>query len=97
MDIEHEESKNEAILLEDIFLHKLDVCSEFIIFTTWNSNKILAYSLKNRNIIEITALKNTNSFVMSMKIIKNLNKSKYLSISISDGTLLLYKISKTFF
>jgi len=99
MDIDYEESRNhvvvEKVLLKDVFLHKFDVCREFIIFTTWDSNKINAYSFKNKKIIEITTLSNENSFVMSMKILKDHNKTKYLSISISDGTLLIYKIDNS--
>lgn len=90
--MQNELDDNEEIVLREFSIDKFVVSNDLLIFTIWNSNKLIAFDFKDKNYHEIDILRNPNSFVINLKIIKSPDKLKYVMTSTSDGTLMIYKI-----
>ncbi len=71
-------------------ISKYDICEDFIVFTTWDSNKTYAYSLHDNYTFEMHRIENEKVFVTGLVIFNSPNNSKFISISSSDGTLLIF-------
>jgi len=90
MDIEFDICNLKKVIFNEINISQFDICKDYIIFSTWDSNKIFAYSKKFNQLTEVFCLKDSKAFVIGIVIISNPSKSKYLAISTSEGILYIF-------
>ena len=73
----------------------LDVCKKFLIFSSWDSNKLGIYSFSNKklNYIDLIGDFINFMFISSIQIIK-INEEYNIFLSLSFGKLILIKLNK---
>ena len=81
------------IILENVMISAMDISLDYIIYSTWDSNKIKIFSIKTKIKKDFLEVEEEN-FVNSIVVIKS-DGMKFLFIALSSGKLLFYKfISK---
>ena len=95
IDIKQRKIIEKKIILNNISISAFDICKKFMIFSSWDNNKLGIYSVYNKktNYIDLIGDNINFVYISSIQIIK-INEEYNIFLSLSFGKLILLKLNK---